>query len=342
MKKILLPKKDGTHNYYRANLHCHTTLSDGKKTPQQIKDMYKSRGYSVVAFTDHDVFITHNDLTDSEFVALGGVELEVNEENSKRTCHMCFIAKDPGNHTSFCYHRSKYLWGNAEGNRNLLYIDESEPDYERTYNAACINDMMKTGHEKGFFVTYNHPTWSLESYPQYMSYNGMDAMEIVNYGSVVEGCDEFNGHCYDDMIRGGKRLYCIAADDNHNYSETDSPDCDSFGGYTMISAERLDYKNIIESLESGMFYCACGTTRCDAPEIKYLEYDDGRIYIETSPSEKINFITDTTAYSKRGHGVTEAQFSLDDRAKGAKWFRLEITDERGNRAFTNAYFADMV
>ena len=34
MKKYLLPK-DGT--FYKANLHCHTTLSDGHLTPEEIK-----------------------------------------------------------------------------------------------------------------------------------------------------------------------------------------------------------------------------------------------------------------------------------------------------------------
>ena len=45
MRKYLL-SKDG--NFYRANLHCHTTVSDGKRTPEEIKEIYKSKGYSIV------------------------------------------------------------------------------------------------------------------------------------------------------------------------------------------------------------------------------------------------------------------------------------------------------
>lgn len=52
-KTELLP---GGVTYYKANLHCHTTLSDGKLTPEEIKEAYKSRGYQVVAFTDHRVY----------------------------------------------------------------------------------------------------------------------------------------------------------------------------------------------------------------------------------------------------------------------------------------------
>ena len=38
---------------YKANLHCHTTHSDGKLTPSQTREAYQAQGYSVVAFTDH-------------------------------------------------------------------------------------------------------------------------------------------------------------------------------------------------------------------------------------------------------------------------------------------------
>ena len=47
--QILLPEA----GYYKANLHCHTTLSDGEFTPEQIKAAYQEQGYSIVAFTDH-------------------------------------------------------------------------------------------------------------------------------------------------------------------------------------------------------------------------------------------------------------------------------------------------
>ena len=40
---------------YKANLHCHTNISDGRLTPLEVKELYKSHGYSVIAYTDHDI-----------------------------------------------------------------------------------------------------------------------------------------------------------------------------------------------------------------------------------------------------------------------------------------------
>ena len=53
---------------YKANLHSHSTMSDGRLTPQQLKDAYKARGYSILAITDHDYPVDHSDLSEKDFL----------------------------------------------------------------------------------------------------------------------------------------------------------------------------------------------------------------------------------------------------------------------------------
>ena len=96
MKTYLLPK-EGT--FYKANLHCHSTISDGRWTPEEIKQNYKDHGYSIVAYTDHQAFVTHNDLRDADFLPMNGYELDFTElkredGKSSKTCHLCFVALD--------------------------------------------------------------------------------------------------------------------------------------------------------------------------------------------------------------------------------------------------------
>ena len=80
MKKHLLPE---VGSFYKANLHCHSTLSDGRMTPQELKEHYKGMGYSVLAITDHDILVPHPELNDEHFLTLNGYEMEVNEETDK-------------------------------------------------------------------------------------------------------------------------------------------------------------------------------------------------------------------------------------------------------------------
>ena len=52
MKEV--PLFPGNGRFYKANLHCHSTFSDGRFTVETIKEAYKSHGYSAVAFSDHN------------------------------------------------------------------------------------------------------------------------------------------------------------------------------------------------------------------------------------------------------------------------------------------------
>jgi hypothetical protein len=44
-----------TTGQHQANLHCHTTQSDGWLTPNQVVDEYRARGYTILALTDHNL-----------------------------------------------------------------------------------------------------------------------------------------------------------------------------------------------------------------------------------------------------------------------------------------------
>ena len=166
MKKFLLPE-GGT--YYKSNLHCHSTISDGGWTVEQIKEEYAKRGYSVVAYTDHDIMLTHHDLTDDKFLALTGFEMEFNlykDGTVPKTCHLCFIALNPDQRKQPNWHE-RYLFGNAPQYKDQVETYEDETPLFRRYTPECINGAIKNAREKGFFITYNHPVWSLETGENY-------------------------------------------------------------------------------------------------------------------------------------------------------------------------------
>lgn len=327
-RKYLLTSKK---NYYKANLHNHSIVSDGAFTPEELKKIYMELGYSVLAYTDHHVLVSHHELTDENFVALSGVELDINPEeeyhSAMKTCHVGMIALEQGNDLQPCYHRTKYCNEAYAANRAFVKFDENLPDYEREYTGECISDMMKTARDKGFFVVYNHPTFSLEDYPIYMSYHHMHAMEIYNTSSEVIGYDEHNGHIYDDKLRNGERIYCIAADDTHGSR-------DIGGGFTMINACKLDYRTITKALEKGEFYASEG------PLISELWYEDGKVHIECEEVQQIVIIKGVRRNNRKikdGGYVTEADFSV---IPEDIYFRITVIGKDGRRAYTNAYFVD--
>ena len=81
MRQYLLPEKG---NFYKANMHMHTTVSDGCWTPEQAKEEYKKRGYSIMAYTDHEVMIPHDELNDENFLTILSTEIAVNAPWSEK------------------------------------------------------------------------------------------------------------------------------------------------------------------------------------------------------------------------------------------------------------------
>lgn len=335
MKKFLLAENG---NLYKANMHCHTTVSDGCRTPEGIKEAYQKKGYSIVAYTDHNVLVTHNDLTDEKFLALNGLELDICDETKvakcKKTCHLCFVAKDKNISESPYYRVGECLEKNENGDRWSVKLRLNKDDeYQDTpYTPEAINKIIKAVKDKGFYVTYNHPTWSKESYPEYMKYTGMDAMEMFNGSSFIEGYDEYNHRVYDDMLERGERLFCVGGDDNHTI-HFDGRKCDEGIAFTVFKAEELTYEKIVEAMENGSFYSSEG------PEIYDLTYDDGVVHIRCSSADSIKIGSQTrffkAEYDEDGNGICEATFNVPS---DCVYFRLTVTDKQGKHACTNAYF----
>lgn len=327
MIKYLLSEEG---NFYKANLHSHSTVSDGELTPDEMKALYKNEGYSVLAFTDHNRFVTHNELTEEDFLILNGVENAADEAGKSwmrnRCCDICFIALSPdiGLHPL-------QTPGKIKGSGEYA-------GFKPEYTPIDVNRMIEAGRRNNFFVTYNHPTWSLESYDRYMLYSGMHAMEIFNHSSAVDGYNEYNADIYDDMLRSGKRLFCIATDDNHNRAPG-TCHWDSFGGFTMINAPELTYESIAKALLSGSFYSSRG------PVITGLWFDssDYSVHLRCEGAKKIVCTRGgrrLRAVYAREQGVeklTSAKFSIDP---DDIYFRITIFDENGLTADTNAYFID--
>ena len=335
MRKYLLPENG---SFYKANLHCHSNLSDGKKSPQELKDIYKSNGYSVLAYTDHDVFIPHHDLTDDEFLALAGFELQYTESGypattASKSSHFCFIAESP----DIILHPdwNEACVRSAAHSKHLVKYDESIPQKERNHTSECINESVKKARDAGFFVTYNHPTWSLDEHNDYLRYEGMLALEIFNYDCSLLGYNSYVPDIYDEMLRSGKRIYAVAADDNHNGFPPDHPKYDSFGGFVMIKAPELKYKSIIDALFAGNFYASQG------PEIYDLYIEDNKIHITCSDAQMIALNTckrsAQSVIARKGESVTEATFTF---AEGDGYLRLTVKDSQGRYANTRAYFTD--
>ena len=163
----------------------------------------------------------------------------------------------------------------------------------------------------------------------------MNAMEIMNGGCIAAGYEDYNPRVYDDILRSGKKLYCIGADDNHNKHPDDSRYSDSGWAFTMIKVPKLEYRTITKALEAGDFYASEG------PEIHELYVEDQKVHIKCSEADKIfcryKARMGGMVLSENGVPVTEAAFKIGPELG---CFRITVVDKCGRHACTSAYFPE--
>lgn len=335
MKKHLLPN---TGCFYKANLHMHTTVSDGEMSPAEVKKAYMEQGYSVVAFTDHEVMVPHPELTDRNFLAITATEISTNHRydcdfSYCKTYHLNIYSPDARKSSFNTFDRSK-IW--LDHSLDYMAPEQNDIGCRRIYSVADMNGIIKKANSEGCLVSYNHPVWSLQDYGDYIDLKGLWGIEVYNTGCVRAGYLD-SPKPLDDLLRRGERVMPLATDDAHRRA-------DCFGGFTMINAPELSYESIFRALRNGDFYASTG------PRLHEISIENGVVRVVSSPASSICISTDCRQrYIRKADGqpMTGASFDINgylrlagDGISPHPYIRVTVTDERGNAAYSRAYFMD--
>lgn len=338
-KHILFPT---AQNRYKANMHTHTTWSDGKLTPEEVRDLYRNAGYQIVAFSDHEVCLSHKDLALEDFLPITAYELAVNPSACRdrdvhdKCYHMSLFSRDPDNTRHICFDR-----GYVRDRWPVSKLEVQAHNLEnRTYSTDYVNHLIETAREQGWLVSLNHPTWSMQDREDYIGVKGLWGVEVFNSGCTVSGYVEEDERVYDEMIRAGIPVYPLAADDMHKVA-------DAFGGWLTVSADRLDTDAVFAAFDHGDFYASNG------PEFGSITVEDGILKVTCSPCRTIRVNTECRcsfrADGENGTPLTEAEFDLEkwlklcpEGGEDRAFIRVTAIDEAGKKAWSRAYFREEV
>ena len=335
MRKYFISKEK---KQFKANLHCHSTDSDGRLSPERLKDAYRAEGYSVLAITDHEYPRDRSYMNEDDFLMLTGYEAHIHGNVPavpglpRPTVHLNLFAKEPSNETVICYYEKDYRRYYKPETRDRL--DMAGDNGPREYSVEYINNFTRLATENGYLVSYNHPVWSAEQEERILAYENIFSLEIENYSADIGGNLQHSGALYDKMLRLGRHVYCHGGDDNHNV-RSEPWLSDSFGAYTMILADSLRYSHIIGAMEKGDMYASTG------PRIYELSYENGTVHIECSPASKICVFNGSRKVYRSIAPTGETITSADIEVPGtAPYFRVSVLDNNWHRATTRGYFRE--
>jgi len=282
--------------WYKANLHTHTTLSDGKKTPEECEKIYKDHGYNVLALTEHRK--TYISKEEDNFILLCSTELDT-----------FYRGNGLGEH----YHILGY--GLPENYRFTELTGNNHPQE--------LIDMINN---LGGIPVLAHPNWSLNRPSFVATLKDIEIAEIFNSISGVPfNVDRYySGQIFDLTALAGKRLNAFGSDDSHKY---EGEECQS---WTMIQPDEFTIPGILQAMRDGKFYASRG------PEFYQIELDEEKVFVKCSKCVRAEFYSELANTPNRTvvtpEGSCEYVYKFH---QYEPYIRIEIVDEKGNKACSN-------
>lgn len=211
---------DGARRVLKGNLHVHTTLSDGKRTPDEVRALYRSHGYDFLAITDHRRVTTETAMVDG-LLSIRGIEFDFNLTG--QVIHIVGIG-----------------------------VPE-EVAQTVTYSSApqrAIDEINRLG---GVPVLA-HPAWSLNTPDVICALRDISISEIYNTVSGLPwNADRADSSGILDICSAmGHAKNLVASDDAHFYNG------DACQSWTMVASEENTEEAIKAALRRGDFYATRG------------------------------------------------------------------------------------
>ena len=295
------------HSMLKGGLHCHTTRSDGRGTPEEVERLHARHGYDFLALTDHNFYNYADYAPETGLLIIPGMEIDAE------------IDSDLG----MCFHSVCIGPAREKGNG---FAQDQRPEHPHVKTWQEFQTRLDQVHAAKNLTLYCHPDWSRTPARSFENLQGNFAMEIWNTASVMDNDMDKDAYTWDEVLLDGHKIFGAATDDGHAMDQ-------HCGGYVMVNVEKhLD--DVLRALSQGAFYSSTG------PEIYDFYIDGDRAVVECSPCRFVSFINGTRPnplVRTPGGLVTRAEIKLPDETR---YLRATMVDAEGHRAWTNPIFLD--
>jgi hypothetical protein len=173
---------DEAKPFFKGNLHCHSTNSDGVKMPEEVIDTYRELGYDFLTITDHRTVTTQRSHMAGGMLVMPGVELDycLVEE----VVHIVGV-------------------GMVQDPTSLINYEDGPRGGIEAINRC------------GGRAIVAHPHWSLNTLATLTALHGTVAAEVFNTTSYLR---QDSANILDLTAAHGRLYPFVASDDSHEYN----------------------------------------------------------------------------------------------------------------------------
>ncbi len=205
--------------WYKANLHAHTTTSDGALSAADRIAQYRRAGYDVLALTDHNLTNDVEHLHSKGMLVISGAEYHPKCRGSVDAYHLVALGVPHG---------------------------------FRLRGAGSANAYIKQVNAVGGLVILAHASWCGFQFPAVRNLRGLAGVEVYNTvcDIAARGSSESE---WVYMLDHDLALPAVAVDDTHSADGDDL-----FGGVTWLKMSKPTSENVLKAIRTGCCYASSG------------------------------------------------------------------------------------
>lgn len=177
----LLNPFESEGNWYKANLHTHTTNSDGDQDPEARAAQYREHGYDILAITDHRLVTAIEGMSTPQFLVIRSLEAHPESPGDSGLYHFVCL--------------------------NVPPAFEYDPETE-------ANELVRQVRESGGETIFAHPYWCGHDVEDIMAVGDLIGVEVYNSTCTKIGKGD-SSVIWDYLLDAGYVLPAVAVDDVH-------------------------------------------------------------------------------------------------------------------------------
>jgi len=289
--------------WFKGNLHAHTTNSDGLLTPRQLISRYRDGGYDFLSITDHGKRTDTSSLSGEDLLVIPGEEICVGTSQAGRLFHVVGV-----------------------GIEEELPLEDADRDASPQEAIDLIRGL-------GGIAFIGHPYWSELNHADLAGLTGHLGIEVYNTTCDLSIGRGFSGVHWDSLLTRGRRPMGFAVDDTHS-KELELLPSDSCRAWINVKAASLEADKILDSVRRGLYYSSIG------PEIRSINVADGEIEVSCSPARSIAFISNRSLGRKYTEGEGNLESAVYSLKGSERYIRIEVSDRIGRIAWSNPIYIE--
>ena len=206
-------------NWYKGNLHTHSTNSDGLYPPEMVALWYWTTGYDFLSITDHRTLTLFESPPTRSPVLIPGMELNGDDARAGGGYHIVGLGL------------------------NNMHTQPPDLDAQGAIDAIRAD---------GGLAVLAHPYWLGHVTTDLAHLEGATGLEVFNYGTQVSINKGDSTYLWDGLLDRKRPLLGLAVDDTHWKLP------DAGGGWVMAKAASCTPKDILDAVAVGDFYASQG------------------------------------------------------------------------------------